>query len=314
MTNRSKKVIFLMGPGHCGSTLLDLILGSHPDMFSLGEFSRMGSLIHKNEKNSQKICGVCEGECPFWNRTASQRVLRQLFSRESIMDKVVSKLSSYFVTPYQYLFEWTGKSILVDSSKKPRWYKKQLYPSYKWRGVTPYLVYMLRDGRAVVNSYYRKYPERGMDKIADNWKQQMNRMNRFYDAFPGDNKMKLYYEHLATQPETVVRSICDFIGVEFKKEMLSYWVPEHHHVFGNAGTRSLIFKFREQFGYKMPNVRQANEQKEAYYGDNFYKELNLAIKLDQRWKNELLPEQLEVFERIAGNVNKPIISQIERRE
>jgi hypothetical protein len=31
------KVIFILGSGHCGSTLLDLILDSHSKVFSVGE-------------------------------------------------------------------------------------------------------------------------------------------------------------------------------------------------------------------------------------------------------------------------------------
>ena len=96
--------------------------------------------------------------------------------------------------------------------------------------------------------------------------------------------------------------------------MLAYWKPEHHHVFGNAGTRSLIFKFRKQFGYQMTEDRQQDEQKETYYGNNYYQDLNLAIKLDQRWKEELSQDQLQIFERIAGNLNQPIVSHIERQQ
>ena len=39
------KVVFIMGAGHCGSTLLDLIVGSHSNAFSLGEFKQFGSCL-----------------------------------------------------------------------------------------------------------------------------------------------------------------------------------------------------------------------------------------------------------------------------
>ena len=38
------QIVFIMGPGHCGSTLLDLILGSHSDCFSLGEVFRLSEI------------------------------------------------------------------------------------------------------------------------------------------------------------------------------------------------------------------------------------------------------------------------------
>jgi hypothetical protein len=36
-----------------------------------------------------------------------------------------------------------------------------------------------------------------------------------------------------------------------------------------------------------------------------YDDVGLAIKLDLRWTRELTPEQLAVFDAIAGDTNKP---------
>lgn len=298
-----------MGSGHCGSTLMDLIIGSHSQAFSLGEFNHISQLISRECNGGVlRICGVCEGECSFWNHKASERVLKLLFLRTGITRNFMARLSRLVISPYSYLFEWSGKGVLVDSSKRVGWITRQLVPAYKWRNMTPYLIYMVRDGRAVVNSYFRKYPERGFENIAEHWKQQVLAMNEFYKQFPQDRKIIIHYEVLASQPESVAKDICNFVGIEYEKEMLNYWIPEHHHVCGNAGTRSLIYKYREQFGCRMTGDKQEKEQEEAYYGDSFYNNLELAIKLDQRWVNELRTEQLVAFEQIAGDINRSLIA------
>ena len=50
------KVAFILGTGHCGSTLLDLILGSHSKLFSLGEVYRVVS-----SEPQIPICDIFDG-------------------------------------------------------------------------------------------------------------------------------------------------------------------------------------------------------------------------------------------------------------
>ena len=66
-----RAVVFVLGSGHCGSTLLDLILGSHSEAFSLAEFIHISRLIDTPEPERGPVCAICEGSCPFWDETAS---------------------------------------------------------------------------------------------------------------------------------------------------------------------------------------------------------------------------------------------------
>lgn len=306
----NKKVVFLLGAGHCGSTLLDLILGSHSRAFSLGEFNRIQDLIGSPDEAQPKICGVCPGQCEFWNKRASLSTLKLFYANKKMVGNVVGKIARYICNPYKSIFTWSGKDILVDSSKRIGWFHRQMVPAYVWHDVTPFLIYLCRDGRAVVNSYNRKYPDRGIVDITKHWKSQVVKMNDYYNRFPIDHKIRVHYEELASNPENTLRSICNILNLEFEKDMLRYWMYDHHHINGNAGTRSLIFKYREQFGFQLSDERKDLESEEKYYGDLYYNELELAIKLDQRWMKELTEEQLDIFDSIAGDENKPFICNI----
>lgn len=302
-----RKVIFVMGPGHCGSTLFDLIMGSHSDVFSLGELHRIRQPIDDFQEGYPKICGVCTGRCEFWNQRASLPILKMYFSKKNKYRALFGKVSQYVFSPYKFLFEWSEKSVLVDSSKHPGWFRRQLTPSYTWRDMVPYLIYMCRDGRAVVNSYLRKYPERGIANITENWKRQINEMNKFYENFPSTRRMKVKYEELATYPERVVQAICNFVDLKYEKEMVRYWTHEHHHVFGNGGTRALIFRYRMKFEHQSVSLQKRLNSSKKYCDDKYYEDVGLAIKLDLRWHRELSQEQLEVFDSIAGDANKSFI-------
>ena len=72
----ARTVVFIMGAGHCGSTLLDLMLGSHPESFSLGELHRLHGLLDRDKGSPPQLCSMCDGPCVYWNGRASLPLLR----------------------------------------------------------------------------------------------------------------------------------------------------------------------------------------------------------------------------------------------
>jgi len=302
-----KKVIFIMGAGHSGSTLLDLIIGSHSKAFSLGELWSISA--DQVSKKQSLICGVCAGECAFWNRRASLPVLRSYFGRWNRSNRLAFALYRYLGgfkgNIYRHLLEWSRAEVLVDSSKRVWWIRRQLLPSWFWRGMNPFLIYLHRDGRAVANSLLRKFPERGMAAIAKGWVRGTQQRERYFRAFPRHRRLQLAYEQLATDPEGVINSVCDWLDIRYEPEMLRYWQHDHHPVAGNLGARSLIFKYREQFDGGLAAYWSQINEGDRYTNQAHYDELGMAIKLDLRWRHELSREQLDIFDTVAGAVNRP---------
>ncbi len=303
MTPRT--VVFVMGAGHCGSTLLDLILGSHSEAFSLGELARISKSVDAAIADpSARICGVCAGRCGFWDDQVPQFWLRLLYCRATAYGSLARRAAVCVVNPYRLLMRWSGKSVLIDSSKNSNWIHRQLRFSYRWRGVRPFLIYLQRDGRAVVNAYYRKYPERGFDNITLSWKRSTEAMERYYRNFSRGPKLRLRYEDLATHPEATVRELCSALSIPYEPEMLSYWKHDHHHVFGNGGTRNLIYRYREQFQPHDERTRARIVHHKQYYPFEYYDQIALAIRPDERWRRELSDSQVQRFEALAGAVNE----------
>jgi hypothetical protein len=294
-----------MGPGHCGSTLLDLILGSHSKAFSLGEFRMIGKTLERH--NGRKLCGICDDHCDFWNDKVGLHILKSFYSRKNTIDQIISKICRLVLNPYFFIFFWFNKNVIIDSSKKPSWFKKQLTPAYTYFDVEPFLIYMVRDGRAVVNSYLRKYPEKGFVQIMDMWKSQILSMNQYYKGFPESKKITVKYEELATNPEKIVKSICNRLKIKFERQMLHYWKHEHHVIYGNLGTRSLIMKYNRKSHSESKNwsIKQITNEKQVK--KNYYEDLGLSIKLDLRWRHELSEEHIKMFSDLAEDLNEPFI-------
>lgn len=62
--------IFILGNGRSGSSMLGMILGSHPMITNIGEaYNLDDSFISKEKKEiikKQGLCGVCGKKCGFW--------------------------------------------------------------------------------------------------------------------------------------------------------------------------------------------------------------------------------------------------------
>lgn len=290
-----KTIIFILGTGHCGSTLLDLLLGSHSQAFSLGEVNRVLSL-----ENEQKACDLCGFSCQVWNRDLIFKLKK---TRDlNFIEKVLSKIHINYspeVKFYDKLFKATKKNVLIDSSKTPNWISKNGDKLLKGRKYKVLLIYLSRDGRAVINSLYRKNPTLGVPHFAKKWVSKMIRVNNCYEEWPESKKIQVKYKDLAEYPTEIVKNILSKINLQYEEHMMRFWEHEHHTVSGNAGTKSLVLKFQNNNRFK--EIDWNLNRKEYYKGHE------LGIVYDERWRQELEAYQLDEINSFISDLNKEII-------
>jgi NAD-dependent dihydropyrimidine dehydrogenase PreA subunit len=295
-----RKVVFIMGVGHSGSTLLELLLSSHPRVFGLGELANLRGKIDVPHPDMSHLCSICEEGCPYWNDRAQLSILKTYFSYRNPLTFLPRQGYRLYRSIYRYLFDWFDHEILIDSSKRASWIRRQLWPNYHWRTISPVLLYITRDPRGVVNSYLRKYPKARTRAVARNWKNNVQQMDHFYQQF-NHAKQRVSYETLASEPEATLCQLCDFLEIDYQPEMLAYWQHDHHLCNGNLGTRSLIYRYRAEFGLDGVTWQGSQRELRVNHGD-YYERIGLAIKLDTRWRDELTPEQLAVINKTVGKM------------
>jgi hypothetical protein len=147
----------------------------------------------------------------------------------------------------------------------------------------------------VLNSYLRAYPNLTAATISQRWLDNLAACEQVYETVAQHRRLRVQYEALATNPEAIMRQVCAFLEIPFEPDMLAYWQHEHHYIAGSRSARALIARYREQ---PVPS------HTEAVHG-NYYSQMDLTIKLDQRWKTELAPQNLETFYAIVGDRNRP---------
>ena len=163
-------------------------------------------------------------------------------------------------------------------------------------GGTPHLLLLTRDGRAVVNSRIRKYPERDPQAQIEDWKAKMQSSQALFDAFEGPKRV-VRYEDLAMSTEAEVRALCDLMDIPYEAAMLDFTATEHHVLGGNSGTQYIAA--RAQLDNPADAFVSLNSRTRDYY-----KEHTGRIELDLRWKTELAPAHEALFNRLAGGVNE----------
>ncbi|TXT54472.1 MAG: hypothetical protein BAJALOKI1v1_2160003 [Promethearchaeota archaeon] len=276
-----QKVCFICGAPHSGSTLLGLILGSHSKCFYAGEANKV-TFLHSKSSSEDSKCKMCGQNCSIWGD----------FTLKDPKDLYL-QLSLKTQTP-----------IIIDSTKKPTWLQEQIN-NLKREQITLTLIYLYRDGRAVINSRLRKYKDSEPAKVIDNWISHINKTNQLYNEFPGD-KIKILYKNLAQNTIETIQTITKFLTISFEPSMIAFYEHEHHPLGGNTGTQSLILKSQQEKRINSPI--QLSERNQYYYEDH-----PLQIKFDERWKTELDPKVLHLFDKKAGALNTTFLDEFKKQ-
>ena len=99
------KLIYILSLGHSGSTLLDVILGTHPDFLSTGESRYLGWQLYRTIGKKASIkdqdictCGHDFRECEFWSE-----VIRKLYKKTGIdISRHPKDFKNYFFESFKY--------------------------------------------------------------------------------------------------------------------------------------------------------------------------------------------------------------------
>lgn len=274
------KATFICGVGHSGSTLLGMLLGSHSSAFYMGEGAKARYVGDPAKPLHKRVCKICGEACKVWGGFRWDHSF-------SLYEQVAAR---------------AGRRHIVDSTKNRAWIEERDAETRAAGGATS-LILLRRDGRAVLNSRMRKYPEKRPEALVRDWIMQTEQSQALYDAFDGP-KTVVQYETLATRPASVLKGVCDRIGMAFEGGMLDYHAVEQHPLGGNNGPQYVAAKARFE------RVEEAFVKLNQRSGD-YYRSHAAGISLDRRWKRELSAENEALFNGLAGHLNVPAAGGLE---
>ncbi len=258
---------FIVGCSRSGTTLLRLLLRSHPNLEIPSE-SHFIPLLYRafgNPSSDEEAWRMARRilkhpRVVFWNITAE----KQDFSGCRSFSGVTRRL-----------FE-----ICAQKQGKPRWGDKtpeyvreipllvQLFPDAQ-------VIHIVRDGRDVALSWLRAgYHPRNLYMAASGWRERVTRGRSDGALLPADTYFELRYEGLLADPEATMRRVCEFLNETYDPAVLR------------------------------PHVVPSERESLAAARGEWHQPLTGVILRDNagKWKSRMSLRQRALFESVAGDL------------
>jgi len=293
-----RRLAYIMGPNYSGSTLLTLLLADHPDIATVGELkaTAMGDMA-----TYHCSCGDLLTACPFWNKVQhSMSQQKQTFSFDNFGTHFRDNKHSFT----DRLFRAALRGPLLEAARNAGFI---LFPSAQkikkniieqnhslievictLQQATTFLddskepirlqflleaglwdirvIHLIRDGRGVANSYMR-HNKTTMKNAAQQWTHTQQECDRMNGLLGKVRCFTLHYEDLCHEPEKNLIAVYEFLDLGAGLPVSS---TRTKHIMGNQ--------------MRLGSLRD--------------------IRLDEKWKQTLTDEDLQIFTTIAGRVNR----------
>lgn len=318
------RLAYILAASHSGSTLLSMLLGSHSQIATIGEMNlsprAMGDL-----DRYRCSCGEFIRRCRFWEQVregmAGRGVAFDLADAGTDYKSVDSRYARRLLAPLhrgQFLeacrdtslgllpawrrqlpeihrrngalaatiSELTGAHVVVDSSKSGVRLKYLLRnPELDVK-----VIRLIRDGRAVALTYMdpagfadsknpnkraggmggnREKERLSMAQAAYEWRRCMEEAEHILRTLDPSRWAEVRYEDYCRDPDATLSRLHEFLDVDPGRQPGRFRTIEQHIV-GN--------------GMRLDTTSE--------------------IRLDERWKEHLTKSDLQVFDRVAGRMNR----------
>ncbi|WP_298908901.1 sulfotransferase [uncultured Aliiroseovarius sp.] len=229
------KIIYIAGYGRSGSTVVDIMLGMHPEIFGAGELSTM--CRHVWRENEYCACGARLNECDVWEPVmkrwtkecdpddyfALQRSIEPLYAPGRMIGG--AKLEAYLNMSramFSAIRDQTGQPIILDSSKAPgRALALASDPKIDLR-----VIHLVRDARAVAHALGRAIPvdvAQGVQKkivprsplrTALRWRMYNSVAERLRTRLAPNRSVRVRYEDISRNPLAELKRISSAVDVD----------------------------------------------------------------------------------------------------
>ena len=271
--------IGILGISYCGSTLLCYLLGYNDQIFSVGESHWLLDVTSKISPGTRHdSCVICrekeDKKCEFYTDE---------FKASLTWDNMMSKISERAKLLY-------NKDICLYSDKHESNYIRML----KHNKLDKAIILFKRPQGWVYSfirhdtNIYKNLTRRQLLLMG------INTYNNFYKGtirFCKEQKLTpifLFYEDLAAHTEDTLKRLCKEFNVEYQSKMLKYWENKNFHQIGGNGSPKVSMFEKDKF-------------KQLYQGESkeskWYRKIRKKIVLDERWKTELNPQEIETIQK-----------------
>ena len=296
MLTERRGLLYILAPSYTGSTLLTFLLAKQKEIATVGELK---ATARGDLSTYPCSCGALQRECVFWKKVTEE--MQKAGTSFTLEDFGTHFRSDSFLSNRLLragirgpLFE-TARGLLLQLLPACRRRLHEIVERNRQmidlicalQGGRVFLdgskdpnrlqflvsaghwnvkvIYLIRDGRGATNSYMRHHNV-PMETAAREWLRTHQECDRMVRKLGGNTCLTIYYEDLCRDPAGTRARTDTFLGLnmDLNDESAS------HHILGNQ--------------MRLTSLAE--------------------IRLDDKWKSTLAPEDREAFERIGGRLNR----------
>ena len=273
---------FVIGMTRSGTTLLRLMLDSHPELAIPPETHFIPDIIklyHEELPSPDAIAEVLVGSRRWDDFQIPADKMRKELDKLRPMVKPEVPIRTFY-------------RLYAKRQGKPRWGDKTPGYATKMRRIKKVLpearfIHMIRDGRDVALSLKEREADLTTEQVARRWRHRINRTRRAAKHI--DDYLEVHYEELVGEPEKTLRKICAHIELDYSPKMLDY----HERA--------------EDRLEEMAQALEAEEDKRGLTAESRLEAHALTSEPPRtdrvgRWRREMSPEDLAIFEEHGGRL------------
>lgn len=270
MEKKPINIIYLLGAGRSGTTMLSTVLNNRPKIHTVGEMHQFLDYVYEDKDCS---CGKNISECEFWSPLLAEMDLELLKNKANV--ELSNKLEKHYNIPlyllgkplngtyqemtdviFQTIHKKESKPWLLDSSK----YISRYLLLRKNKKVNLKGIYLVRDVRGVVYSFGKNVQTHKNPLSAIIYYTLINFWAQWVSLF--DKRIiKIKYEDFVNEPDKAIQKI-------------------EQHLFGSATKTSYL----KDTTFEIPHI---------IAGNRLRSDKQLVIKKDLKWKEEISrPKQI----------------------
>jgi hypothetical protein len=213
---------FITGFQRSGTTLLRVMLDSHPDIavpldvtglwwrFESG-IARFGDLRETTARRAIVAALLDEPRIRLWNVPLSADDVLGRWSIPGYPGAIAAFYEAYAAHFGKRLWGDKDPGNMSRIDDLDRW-----FPGCR-------VIHIIRDGRAACASLVKQdFGSNDLMHCADQWREEVSWVRRIGRLLGPSRWLEVRYETLVTAPAGTLRATCDFLGVAFSEEMLRY--------------------------------------------------------------------------------------------
>lgn len=227
MSDREPIFLFILGRGRSGTSLLQTILNSHPDISVAPEAQFIMFLKNRyaNIKwDEEKIKAFhkdlwLEERLHNWHLDKN-KLLEALLKRKE--DAGFPELCKEVYLQYAHARGKTKPRVIGDKNPHYSLYGEQLKEIFP----NALFIHLARDPRDTILSFKQvSFDSNNTATLAYRWNIYNREISKFRNRYP-HQFLYIRFEDLLIKPEETLTNICNFLGVQYDPEMLRFYQKE----------------------------------------------------------------------------------------